>query len=303
MYEKRRLISITRRNFSDFSGVAEPMLRPQDVSAVVCTLNSISGIERCLASLRQSKIKEIVVVDAGSSDGTREVAERLANAVYEDPGTGLGNARNIGIQHTSGALILNMGSDNIMPPGQLEHMIAYLKQGSWQGVSARTSIEGNSYASQGLNAWRAGRFRPGPANVIGTPTLFVGDLLRAHPYDASRVFSDDSELCERWTRDFGARFAISDAEVLEVGKTTWSEVAIRCRMYGKSDDEIFRSGREQGWSTRRKIKSILHPAKADFVEPLTHLPAATAIKAAPFLGAFTLVRYRYWCEFALRNRS
>ena len=278
------------------------MFHPADVSAVVCTLNSISGVERCLTSLREAGVGQLVVVDAHSTDGTRAVAERIADVVLDDPGTGLGNARNIGISETAGALVLNMGSDNIMPRGQLERMIGALVSGGLQGVSARTRIEGDDFPSRGLNAWRTGRFRPGPATVIGTPTLFVGKLLRESPYDAERRFSDDSELCERWTREFGARFAISDAEVLEVGKTSWSEVATRCRMYGISDEEVFRIGSKTGWPVWRRVKSLAHPLQADVLTPLMHLPPTEAVVAVPFLTTFAALRYGYWAEAALKRR-
>lgn len=278
-------------------------LGPRDVSAVVCTLNSISGIERCLESLRAAGVGEIIVVDAHSTDGTREVADRLADLVVEDPGTGLGNARNVGIERTTRPLILNMGSDNVMPDGQLQRMICVLVETAAHGVSAQTVIEGRDYPSRGLNAWRKGRFRPGPAAVIGTPTLFLGEVLRAHPYDSTRVFSDDSELCERWERDFGAAFVISDAYVWEVGKTTWAEVAIRCRMYGTSDDEVFRIGRSQGWPLRRQLKSLAHPLRADFLEPIVHIPAGEAISMAPFLAGFAALRYANWIKKAVTSRG
>ena len=126
---------------------------PGDVSAVVCTMNSISAIEKCLTSLRDSGVGQLVVVDAQSTDGTREVAQRIADRVLDDPGTGLGRARNIGIAETTGSLVLNMGSDNVMPKGQLDVMIHSLIAGGFQGVSARTIIEGHDYVSRGLNAW------------------------------------------------------------------------------------------------------------------------------------------------------
>ena len=273
---------------------------PTDVSAVVCSLNSISSVEQCLRSLRKAEVGEIIVVDASSSDGTREIAEQRADMVLTDPGTGLGNARNIGIAKTSRPLILNMGSDNVLPPGQLERMINTLESGNYQGVSARTRIEGTNYPSRGLNAWRKGRFRPGPTAIIGTPTLFRGDLLRAHPYDPKRTFSDDSELCERWTREFGATFAISEAEVIEIGKTTWQEVRARCRMYGISDAEIYRI-ESPDWSTERKIRSVLHPARSDLLTPIAHLAPKEAIVSLPFLLSFTGMRYAAWFNSAIKS--
>jgi glycosyltransferase involved in cell wall biosynthesis len=266
-------------------------------------MNSIGGIERCLTSLRASGVGAIIVVDASSTDGTREVAERLADRVVTDPGEGLGNARNAGISWTTSPLILNMGSDNVMPPGQLARMITILTQGGFQGVSAQTVIEGDDFATRGLNAWRTGRLRPGPSAIIGTPTLFDAELLRQHPFDPSRVFSDDSELCERWAREFGARFAISDAHVLEVGKISWSEILTRCRMYGISDEEVQRRGRESGWGLARQAKSMSHPFRVDFLAPLTHLPPTKAVSSASFLAAFTGMRYWYWLRASVQRSA
>lgn len=275
-----------------------PTAPTAQVSTVVCTLNSAASIRACLDSLRAAGVGELIVVDAGSTDGTREIAGEVADLLLDDRGVGLGNARNIGIARTTGAFILNMGSDNVMPEGQLEVMVRDLQATGSAGVSARTVIAGNDYVSRGLNAWRRGRFPAGPAAIIGTPTLYVGDLLRAHPYDPTRRFSDDSELCERWARDLGASFAISSAYVLEKGKATWPEVATRCRMYGISDDEVFRRGSSEGWSASRKAMSLLHPLRVDLVEPITRLDPPSAISSAPFLIAFTAMRYGSWLNAA-----
>lgn len=268
----------------------------QNVSAVVCTMNSISGIRRCLESLRASGVGQLIVVDAHSTDGTLEVAQEVADVVIQDPGVGLGMARNIGIAQTSGALILNMGSDNILPPGELIKMIDNFSNGDFQGVSAQTHVLGDSYVARGLNVWRSGKFTSGPRPVIGTPTLFDGNLLRANPYDATRRFSDDSELCERWTREFGARFGISEAVCLELGKVSWKEVEIRALMYGESDYEVFTHGREtQGWGLTRSVNSLLHPVKSDLVEPLTSdQNLVEKVIAIPFLTAFIFLRYTGW---------
>lgn len=148
-------------------------LTTADVSAIVCTMNSISGIQKCLDSLREANVGQLIVVDAHSTDGTAEIAQEKADRVIQDPGLGLGAARNMGIALTSATLILNMGSDNVMPPGELEKMIRYLQVGNYQGVSAQTRVMGNGQVANGLNVWRSGRFPAGERAVIGTPTLFV----------------------------------------------------------------------------------------------------------------------------------
>lgn len=273
---------------------------PADVSAVVCTKNSIASIEPCLLSLRAAGVGELIVVDAASTDGTRNIAEHLADVVLEDPGTGLGQARNIGIAESKRAFILNMGSDNVMPEGQLDRMLGYLTQEEVAGVGAQTVIDGPGYIAFGLNTWRSGRFRPGSSAVIGTPTLFRGDLLRSAPFSTERSFSDDSELCERWCSQFQATFAISDAYVYERGKVSWKEMWVRCRMYGISDAEVFRHGRANGWSATRQARSLSHPLVVDVIEPLINVNAGRAIRALPFLLTFASMRYAGWAQAMLK---
>ena len=271
------------------------------ISAVVCTKNSISSIERCLTSLKEANIDELVVVDAHSTDGTTQKAEQLADVVLTDKGKGLGAARNIGIAQTTGDYILNFGSDNVLPPNQLEIMREELEQGDFNGVSAQTTIHGTGYLTFGLNAWRQGRFQPGSATVIGTPTLFRGEQLRENPYGEDRKFSDDSELCERWAKDSGATFAISSAWVWEIGKTTPKEIFIRARMYGVSDYETFQKGNLRNWSTKRQVESVLHPLMHDIVDPLKQLPPATAVGSSPFLVIFAGIRYLSWISSATKG--
>ncbi len=277
------------------------MLETKDVSAVVCTLNSIASIKSCLSSLRSAGVGEVIVVDGGSTDGTLKVAHAYADLVLNDPGIGLAVARNMGVRDSCCALILNMGSDNTITRAELQKMIDWLERTDSQGVSSQTIVDGSSYVVRGMNAWRAGRFRTGPAKVIGTPTLLRRTLLEQEPFDASRRFSDDSELCERWLRVFGAHFEISDAHVGEIGKASWSEVVARCRIYGISDYETYRSGRESGWTVERRLLSWMHPLKSDFILPLKRNSPSTSLVVSPFLLAFTLLRYLGWITATWRR--
>ena len=273
-----------------------------DVSAVVCTMNSIKSIQACLTSLRDAGVGQVIVVDAHSQDGTRAVADELADVVLEDPGIGLGTARNLGIARTKGTLVLNFGSDNVITREALDTMIRTLTEEDLQGVSARTQVEGSDYLARSMNAWWSTRFRAGPAAVIGTPSLMRGDLLRSDPYDTTRQHSDDSELCQRWAERYGARFAISSVVVKEVGKSDWHEVSLRCRNYGVSDHEVFTDGRAAGWTTSRMAKSLAHPARVDLIQPLGRLEPKRAVEAAPFLLWFTLMRYANWARAAVNAR-
>ena len=265
-----------------------------DVSAVVCTLNSESSIEACLRSLRDNHVKEIIVVDGGSSDRTVEIARSLSDHLCFDDGVGLGAARNAGIMLSTGAFVLNAGSDNVFPEGSVASMIHCLNQSGAAGVSAQTRVPGSSYLARAQDLHRRGRFQVGPAAVIGTPTLFLGQLLRSEQYSPNARFSDDSEICERLASIYGAKFFISEAEVLEVGKSKYYDVVSRCKMYGVSDAEVRKRGVQSGWSRRRRLKSLAHPFRVEVVHPVSRLNIGEALLVLPFAVLACLGRYLAW---------
>ena len=98
-----------------------------DVTAVVCSWNAIQSIEKCLKSLVANGVK-VIVVDANSIDGSVDIAKKYASKVITDPKKGLGFARNLGIEYVTTKYTLNWGVDNILPEGQLELMLNYLKK-------------------------------------------------------------------------------------------------------------------------------------------------------------------------------
>ena len=49
----------------------------KNVTAVVCSWNAIQSIEKCLQSLLDNNVK-VIVVDANSNDGSKEVAIKYA---------------------------------------------------------------------------------------------------------------------------------------------------------------------------------------------------------------------------------
>ena len=243
----------------------------------------------------------MIVVDGHSTDGTLDVAYELADKVVHDERNGLGFARNLGISETKGDYILNLGSDNVISRRNLETMIEALEQHDVQGVGLLTQVTGNDYLARAINIWWRARFRAGPTAVIGTPSLFVGRTLRAHPFNQGRQHSDDSELCERWSRDFGAKFIICPSIVTEVGKADMKEIGLRAQNYGYSDFEVYRSGVRNGWSFPRRVKSLLHPVRMDLLLVVRRSNLSDSAYALPFLAWFTAKRYQAWLKTAIRR--
>ena len=95
--------------------------RPQQdttasVTVVVPTRNNIRTIEACLRSVtEQTHPVELIVVDNHSTDGTPEVARRLADRVIT-AGPERSAQRNTGIDAATSTWVLWLDSDMILPP-------------------------------------------------------------------------------------------------------------------------------------------------------------------------------------------
>lgn len=85
-----------------------------DISAVVITLNEEANIEDCLASI--SWAREIVVVDAQSTDRTREIALRFTREVHEKKWEGYSEAKAFAISKASWEWVLSLDADERVTP-------------------------------------------------------------------------------------------------------------------------------------------------------------------------------------------
>lgn len=90
------------------------------VSLCMIVKNEERSLPRCLASCTPF-VHELIVVDTGSSDRTRQIAEIFGAHVLEFPWTGdFAAARNFGLSHARGAWILVMDADEVLAGSDLE---------------------------------------------------------------------------------------------------------------------------------------------------------------------------------------
>jgi len=100
------------------------------VSFVIPTLNSASVLGGCLESIRAQdyprELIEIVIADAGSTDGTRELAGRFGvDRIVENPLRTGEAGKSAGFAASSGEIIALVDSDNLLPSSEwLRRMVA-----------------------------------------------------------------------------------------------------------------------------------------------------------------------------------
>src|SRR3989442_12481439 len=99
------------------------------VSIIIVSFNARADLERCLESLHATPpaaSHEIIVVDNASSDGSGDAARRWPDVRVLETGGNLGFARanNAGIRESTGANLLLLNNDTIVPPGAIDGLLA-----------------------------------------------------------------------------------------------------------------------------------------------------------------------------------
>lgn len=120
---------------------------------------------------------EIVMVDDGSADGTRQLMEDLAKihpeikCFYHEKNQGGGATRNTAVEKTSGDVIFCLDSDDILSPGVLPKMIKYLDKKNCDGVI----FEKSKYFLRNPKKVSASAF-----NIVSNDNVVIDDLFKTN---------------------------------------------------------------------------------------------------------------------------
>lgn len=117
------------------------------VAAVVITKNEEAHLSECLASVIDW-VDEVVILDSGSTDGTREIAERLGARFYRNlEWPGFGRQRQIAQEYVTSDWCFWLDADERVIPELRDEILSVVRQGPGNKV----------YAIPRLN-WFFGRF-------------------------------------------------------------------------------------------------------------------------------------------------
>lgn len=116
---------------------------PEDVSVVVPALDEAAHLPDCLDSLRaqtSDAVAEILVVDGGSSDGTRDVALTAGVDLLDQSGTGIAAARNQGARATTGEWLAFVDADTTLDERWVETLRPFCEREGLAAASARCRV-------------------------------------------------------------------------------------------------------------------------------------------------------------------
>ncbi len=120
------------------------------VSIIITTKNEEKNIGNCIKSIELQTYKniEIIVVDNGSTDKTREIA--LAhNARVFNKGPERSAQRNYGmIDQSGGKYVMYADADMVLSPGLIENCLAFINTGPYSALHIPEIVLGRSYWSK-----------------------------------------------------------------------------------------------------------------------------------------------------------
>lgn len=92
----------------------------QKIGVVIITKNEELKIEDCLRSVEWAN--EIIVIDSGSTDHTREICSKYTKLFFVETWEGYGAQKNKGIAKTSCEWVLNLDADERVSPALAEEI-------------------------------------------------------------------------------------------------------------------------------------------------------------------------------------
>jgi GT2 family glycosyltransferase len=237
------------------------------VSVVIPTYNRLDRLQRVLAGLELQRFPlsdfEVIVVSDGSSDGTDAylgtLETRLNLLTVTQPNQGVAVARNNGIKHANGKLVLFI-DDDVFPAPQLltEHVQTHAGQ-SDDVIVLGPMLTPDDFAMSPWVRWEqamlakqyhamlSGKYQPTARQFYtGNTSLARAHLVAAGGFDEHFRRAEDVELAYRLAQR-GLRFIFNANAIgyhyAERSFRSWMEIPYT---YGRND-VIFTRDKDQHW--------------------------------------------------------
>jgi glycosyltransferase involved in cell wall biosynthesis len=159
-----------------------PVMDQQLVSVVIPAYNASATLDETLRSVRSQthRALEIIVVDDGSVDDTRAIAERHAAVddrvqVISQTNAGLAASRNAGWMRARSELIAFIDADDLWAPTKIERQLQRLRAGGERvGLVYCGSVRIDGESMMAARRWEVPRFEGDVLDTI-LATNFIGN--------------------------------------------------------------------------------------------------------------------------------
>src|SRR5260221_8367179 len=116
------------------------------ISVIIPTYNEAADLPATLDSVADSNAKkEVIVVDAGSADGTNDVLRARAARVLLSQRRQRAYQMNLGARHVYGAVLLFLLADTVLPTAALDHISSSLSENGIVGGGFARRYDSDSW--------------------------------------------------------------------------------------------------------------------------------------------------------------
>jgi glycosyltransferase involved in cell wall biosynthesis len=188
---------------------------PERISIIVPVFNeraTIAAVIQRLQTIALPAPREIIVINDGSSDGTRAVLDELRagspdlTVIHADENRGKGHAVRLGFTHASGSIVAIQDADLELDPAQIAELVAPILRNDTAVVfgsrflASRPEAPATTLAANRLLTWITNRLYGSALTDMETCyKIMRTDVARALPLTANR-FDIEPEITAQLLR-------------------------------------------------------------------------------------------------------
>ncbi|AHM60585.1 family 2 glycosyl transferase [Flammeovirgaceae bacterium 311] len=189
----------------------QPTIPSAVVSVIIPCYNHGNYLTEAVESIYQQGYSpvEIIVVDDGSSDNTKDIAARLKGVQYVyQQNQGLSAARNTGIRHATGEFIIFLDADDWLLPGAITTNLRYLQQNPKaafvSGAHDKVFVDTNTVREERSEVTQDHYAHLMQGNYIGmhATVMYRRWVFNEFQYDTSLRSCEDYDLYLKITRKY-----------------------------------------------------------------------------------------------------
>lgn len=239
------MIGVERKsNSPETSGAA--------VSIVVPTRNEAGTIEACLGAIVRNVpagLREIIVVDNGSTDGTTELARRFPVRLELVPNGFVSRSRNVGARLASHPIVAFVDSDCVVGEGWYRAVVEVLSDPSVGVTGCRHVLrERPTWVERAWDAAHRPPFEAERADVFYIPAGNMATrrsvMAELDGFDEGIETGEDSDFCARAVAAGHRVVGAQDVRSIHLGEPrTLAEVFRRERWHGRGLKLRYPNGR------------------------------------------------------------
>jgi len=212
------------------------------VSVLIPAYNEEHSIGRCLESMilqsYPSERFEVIVMDNGSVDKTREIASRFGVRVLDAAGLRIGGVRNLGAKESKGDVLAFIDADCVAPSDWLYNGVKTLLGSDRIGaVGGQCSVPSDGTWIQKAWGWKKPISKDRIVNILSTGSFFIekSTFSEVGCFNGNIIAGEDTELSRKLVESERMLVLSSSVGVLHLGYPSTLKDFLRRQIWQSSD--------------------------------------------------------------------